>query len=537
MVSREKRLAIILGTVVGLGALYKIVDAIAISPYRQAVKDIKAATEETAKYNKVVNGRGAIIRGWESIAGRTFSYDVGEVRNQFEQELKRLAGRHNLKKATFTPRSGSSISRKPDIYTEAYVLSGEGEFNDVVAFLRDLYRSPYLCQVSTLSVAPFDPKQGRNRLKIDQMVVETPRLPKLEAVEKRERDELARMGIKGNPKTMVDLAEPPTEPARRLGAGDADFALLAERNIFRMYQPPPTNTVKIDNDDRLDVAVTIRSFWDGKESEQLVRRVAGKKKDETVSVTGDVFELNAIYADGTKAPGARFDSKTPGPWVMRISAHTPAETVTVALDNQDEHPVDVGVTVMDAENKPVVKPTIRVPGKGKVDLDTYVAKGVRVAVTYASGKAGGNQTFMPKDGKQTFVIQVEPAEPMVEVVKGPEVPPPPPPDPEPDPDLKVTGRWMYGEHHEMFAMNTKTNTRVIFARGDDVDGGVLIAAHPEGGVVHMKATGHYYLYPIGKMFTDRILLEGVTDPKTDLQAVIEAALTKREAMEAAVSSR
>src|SRR5207253_1987222 len=100
-----------------------------------------------------------------------------------------------------------------------------------------------------------DPKQGRNRVKIDQLIVETPRLPRFTPKERTD------IGIKTDPPAMDSIDEPPSEPARPDPPTEPRVALLKERNIFRLYVPPPTNFVVIDNQDRLNVAVTLKSFW------------------------------------------------------------------------------------------------------------------------------------------------------------------------------------------------------------------------------------------------------------------------------------
>src|SRR5262249_34901682 len=100
-------------------------------------------------------------------------------------------------------------------------------------------------------------------------------------------------------------------------------------------------------------------------------------------------------------------------------------------------------------------------------------------------------------------------------------------DADPGSDLRVTGRFMYGDHHEMYAVNEKSHQREIYEYGDAVDDGILIAAHPRGGVVYMEKTNHYYLYPIGRMFPDRILLEGVKTREA-VGAAIDALNQKKE---------
>lgn len=527
MMPRERRLAIIIGSVMGVLALYQLVNMIAITPYRESNKKIENARKEISKYETFLKQAPAIRRSWDDLAARTYSYETDEIRNRFEQEIKRLVVKHQLRKASYTPRTGSSISRKPPIKTEAYLFAGEGDYDQVMNFIRDAYYSRCMTQITTLSLTPMDPKSGRNQIKVD-LQIETPLLPTLASVDKKEKIELASLGFKSDPKTFIDLENPPTGPVRRGLIDDQEFAELLGRNVFRMYVPAPTNMVKFENNDRLDVTVTLKSFWDGKPSEQLEKRLPGKSNNETQSITGDVVEVTATYADGKPAQTRRFDEKIKQPWVFAIASHTPPEQVILAIENKDEHPVDVTLVVTGADGKAVTKPTIRVKGKGKEELDAYVAKTVVANVMYESGKPGRPETFTPKEGRQMLVIGVEPKEP--EIVKGPEGPKIEPEEPIHDADAnkRVTGRWMYGEHHEMFAIDSSTNQRVIYAKGDVVDvDGVLVAAHPEGGIVYIKKSDSFYLYPIGRMFPERINLGPVADEHlSELDRLIDEALSQ-----------
>jgi hypothetical protein len=52
------------------------------------------------------------------------------------------------------------------------------------------------------------------------------------------------------------------------------------------------------------------------------------------------------------------------------------------------------------------------------------------------------------------------------------------------------------------------NARAVIPVGEKaaVDGGDLLGVHPLGGVVKMPS-GNFYLYPLGRKYTDRVKLE------------------------------
>ena len=104
-------------------------------------------------------------------------------------------------------------------------------------------------------------------------------------------------------------------------------------------------------------------------------------------------------------------------------------------------------------------------------------------------------------------------------------PPTAPEDPRPDGKYTVTGLLTYREA-ETYAyaqemVVTAGAERKIIRQGDPgvVDSGTLLAVHPLGGIVKMPS-GHYYLYPLGKSFTDRVLLQAESD--TELASAIDA---------------
>ncbi len=135
-----------------------------------------------------------------------------------------------------------------------------------------------------------------------------------------------------------------------------------------------------------------------------------------------------------------------------------------------------------------------------------------VKATYDDGKDGPTATYTPMADKQTFIVMGPSAVP---------IPTGPATDPAADANLTVTALMTYPGVHEMIATNGSSQERIIFATGQTVDQkGKLLAVHPLGGVVHFDETDHTYLYPVGKPFGDRVLLEVGSEPSQ--QEVMEA---------------
>ena len=91
-------------------------------------------------------------------------------------------------------------------------------------------------------------------------------------------------------------------------------------------------------------------------------------------------------------------------------------------------------------------------------------------------------------------------------------PPPAPKDPDPDAKYTVTGVLTYQDPEtyeyvqEMIATNGEERKVINHKDEGAVDSGTLLAVHPLGGIVKMPS-GNFYIYPLGKSFTERVLLK------------------------------
>jgi hypothetical protein len=268
----------------------------------------------------------------------------------------------------------------------------------------------------------------------------------------------------------------------------------------------------VDNQDWKTVAIRIGFLWDGKASgAEIVDTVAGKSTKQ-FSGKGDIVEIKGSYADGKPFGPEQIDFNTKKDFTYVVAVHSPAPppvVVDLAVENQDKDPIDLEVTVTPKEGPPRTKPTMRIKAATKEDIDVYECKSVQVVATYASGKKTTPATYSPLAGKQTYYVPPEPAE---------AAPPKPVSDPPADATASVTGLVTYREVQEMIAV--AGNQRKIFRAGEEskVDGGTLRAVHPLGGVVKMPS-GNYYIYPLGKRFTDRVKLEASREE--DLPAAID----------------
>jgi hypothetical protein len=512
---REKTLAIVVGSVIGLGIVYQGLNFLFLKPAEQARKDIADLESQNQYLDGVIRSRRNLADRWNAALSRTLAFDRPEASNRIAQALKEGAKRHGFDNPGFVPNSvGSKIGTKTGITTVSYRITAEGPFKNAVAFLTDIYRSPYLVDISRLSITPLlQRNRSRGDVKIE-FYVESPLMPVIDPKKIPE---------------LVNTASLPGEGADKMGPSrddippDEELALLGRRNIFRPFVPPPNNVVMIDNQDWKTIVVRAKFYWegevnrqtvDGSAVEEIVKTVPSKSKLEIRGV-GDAVEINGAYADGKTFGPQRLEFAAKKDWTYAVAVHSPEpppDAVLFAADNQHSADVVLDITTVDAGGKTKNHAPILLRTGSKID-DQYIVKSMTVTATYASGRKAPSANYTPSKEKQTYVVPVEP----VEVVAAAPVDPS---DQPPDPTLTVTGLVTYRGKQELIASAGPADRRIIPA-GEVaiVDGGTLLGVHPLGGVVKMPS-GNYYIYPLGRPFTQRVKLEAKSDE--ELPAAIDA---------------
>jgi hypothetical protein len=512
MTSRERRLGAVIGGIVALGLAYKAVSFFFIDDYRRTKEKIANYEAEVRRLDGLIRSEESLARQWLDDVGRTFSLDRNEAQGRFGMALKEIAKRNRFDDAVFSPAAGTRIGVKTDIVTVAHRISIDGAYKDAIAFLRDLYNTPYLCQVTKLAVAPSAAKGARGRVKVE-LTVESPVLPLVDP---------RKIPYVRNPEPLPAETKTPLPPVRPYLRGAEFYAILSDRNIFRSHLPPPENVVLIDNQDRKMVAVKVQFFWEDKPSEQRMETVKGKTSTP-VKGKGDVAEITGTYADGVAFGPKRMSLAGQKEWTYPIASHSPPTMIDLAVNNQNPEAVFLEVIVTAEDGQQQNEP-LMVFETGTANVRNYEgAKSVRVTAKYRSGKAAQARNFDPLDAKQTYIVGPEPAE----QVAGQEEPVEPEvPDADPDGGLTVSGLVYYpdpgGENAIILELiATGTGGRRIIRAGESgaVDGGTLLTVVPAlGGIVKMP-TGNYYIYPLGRPFTGRFKLAARTD--NDLPAAID----------------
>jgi hypothetical protein len=487
---RERMLAIIIGAALGVVVLYNGVNYLFVQPVREADAKVAELQKEQKELDVNIAAREMLARRWLKYVGQTLAFDASDAMDRLGVDLKEIAKRHGFEGAVFQIGTGTSIGAKSGIKTVAHRIIADGSSADVISFLRDIYRTPYMCQITRMGLSPMESKAGRNMVKLE-LTVETPVLPQ---VDKKKIPEVA------NARTMPVAPENSLPPFREHLEGDEAYEVFNDRNIFRAYQEPPTNIVMVENQDWKDVVASITFYWDNKVSSEQVKAIPSKK-NLSIEGKGDVAEVQGKYADGKEFGPKRFEFGTKKDWTYQVAVHHPApppDVIDLAVENQNQATIQLEIKVTGKDGKQKAEP-LMVFEPGRFDVREYKdVQNIMVTARYDSGRQSTPHTFTPASGKQTYNVPPEPQAMAAAPDQTAD-------DPPPDPAYTVTALLTYEQSQEMVA--TSATDRKVIRAGEvgAVDGGMLRAVHPLGGVVQMP-TGNYYLYPLGRSFSQRVRL-------------------------------
>lgn len=504
---REKRLAIIVGIfgcafVVWLGVNKLFVDPIRVA--RTARANHEEALRQLDKLDKQTKKQ---IKQWKIDSARTFSFDETLARDMLGLELKRIANKCGFDAPNVRPSSGLRVASKSKLKTVANQVSLTGDYSKALGFLKSIYESPFLCQVTSLTLTPLGPRYGRNNVKLD-VTVETLVLPsKFKDVPLDNPP----------PTTMPDDPNTPLPPFRRELAASEYFAVLEDRNILREFIAPPDTTVMLDNQDRKMVGVKAEFLWDGKVETQSQQGVEGKKQVQ-INGKGDAVRITVAYADGHTVGPVEHPFNGAATWAYKVESHTepePPKLIDLAVNNTNAEEVMVNLIITTEDGKQLTPPTMLIDASKTIDLGEWPASQIQLTAKYKSGKPAPGGNYTPTGAKQTLMIPPEPAEVVIDTGDHE----PPAVDPAADSRYTVSGIWTYRDTQEMIVTSVEGRKVITAGEVGAVDGGELLAVHPLGGIVYMPGTKHYYLYPLGKSFSERVVLDGVSEEEQLADAI------------------
>lgn len=222
MNKREKILAVAVGLVViVLGGKF-LFTKVFLAPLDDVERDIAAVQKKIDETKRKLQAKNRLIREWKSLCDRSLGHDPEKADLLLNERVTELIAASGLDKVTRTP--ASPVSRKGSgISFVAVNLTGRGSLAQIVSFLELLYREPYAVKVTALSLSPED--RG-DRIKIANCRIEAivPTRPALGS--------------------MPSSTSRPAIPTVRRGSPDPQYAMIATRNLFKPFTPPPPPVVQ-----------------------------------------------------------------------------------------------------------------------------------------------------------------------------------------------------------------------------------------------------------------------------------------------------
>lgn len=160
MTPRERKIAIVAGSMVGAVVLYKVSYSRLIQPLFE-IKDRIA--EKEAELADVFDERDRIDDArltYKKLVERTGGTDAAAVVNEVRAKLDELLVQSNLSDRGVTPRPPTRDS-KTGLQTVRVDLSGTGSLESVMGFLKQCYELPYVSRFGEVKLNPQRSRQNK----------------------------------------------------------------------------------------------------------------------------------------------------------------------------------------------------------------------------------------------------------------------------------------------------------------------------------------------------------------------------------------
>lgn len=150
MTRREKVLAICVGGTLGGLALAWIVKAAAVDPFVTVHDRISKEQARQRRFRKNLDELAQVEKQWRELSERTLSFDKKNAQQNFREDMHKLLEQHNLR----NPKVGTGVfvTRKDGSVEVPLTINATATLKDVVGFLCDFYRRPYLKRVDKVSL-------------------------------------------------------------------------------------------------------------------------------------------------------------------------------------------------------------------------------------------------------------------------------------------------------------------------------------------------------------------------------------------------
>jgi len=242
MNQRERVLASCVAGVVVVYGGFTLIKSKVYEPAKQLKADIQKEKEYRDRLQVWLNGAEKTTQAWQKCTRQTLGEDSFAAHQAFRTDVGLLLERNNLTEGLKISQLRERIDKKGA--RQGFVelplsVRVTGRLNNLDNFLKDFFQRPYLVRLDKLELAAEQTPRsrrkrgGRTEPKLSiAMTLSTLVLPKAEDVDHPVFD----LAALNDPDPEAELV---LVSAARLRQEDVDeYGEIAEKNMFRIYEPP-----------------------------------------------------------------------------------------------------------------------------------------------------------------------------------------------------------------------------------------------------------------------------------------------------------
>jgi hypothetical protein len=247
MSEREKRMAILLAAVIGLALGLRLVQSQIVRPLQDKRRSLADLRARHAKLVGETARRDVVAGAWQERTGRTLSDSPTQAALLFNRDVAGLLEASGFSNVRISPHKPNEIRKgfRQGFSEISIGVNAEGTLAQVVQFLRDFYRRPYVSRMRSLvltasAASAASPARSSGRRAGNAAAGgEEPRLTVSMTL-----DSLLLPAAKGvpfgalPPEALSDPGAIEQRDPRVLAAELAEYDQIAAVNVFKQYQEP-----------------------------------------------------------------------------------------------------------------------------------------------------------------------------------------------------------------------------------------------------------------------------------------------------------
>ncbi len=193
MEKRQRYLMIAVGVLLAFGVVSRLVPWL-LDPITSADKRIRSYQRKIKEYRGKIEQKPFLLEKYRSLASKTLGLSETEAGQALHAKMVEVAKTSRLQRPTIGQaflRSFTDQETRSRITIVKVAISGQGSIAEVVRFLENFYKLPYLVRIRTLSLNPFHQRKGmllKINADVEALVLQSHPLVDPETVETAELD-------------------------------------------------------------------------------------------------------------------------------------------------------------------------------------------------------------------------------------------------------------------------------------------------------------------------------------------------------------